>query len=106
MVVDSSGASIDLLYLDKQADILEGCLHMSIQRCAVRIKVAPDWKSEARGQYFPCTANKEGMCTGIIQYSATIITTPDAASFRHELIHLVTQIAEHDHPVFKKCDGR
>jgi hypothetical protein len=104
-MVDQSGHPVDLQYIDAQTAALEACLGVKIVSCAVRVKVAPDWQQDQRGQFFPCTASPDGACTGINQYPALIITTPNLRSYRHELIHLVTH-RDHGDPVFAKCDGQ
>jgi len=101
---DSGIPSIDMTFIDSEVSALEECLGIKVKRCSVRVKIAPDWMLSEKGQYFPCNVpDVNFQCTGIQQYPAAIITTPNLASFRHELIHLVTQ-AQHGDPEFL-CDS-
>jgi hypothetical protein len=102
--IDTSGVDVDLVYIDEQTRALEECLGIEIKRCAVQVKIAPDWQADPSGQWFPCKAVPSGMCAGINQYPSLIVVPPSAAAYRHELIHLVTR-KDHGDPVYKRCDG-
>ena len=103
--VDTSGADINLQYLDDQTAILEKCLNITINSCAVTVKIASDFTQEPSGQWFPCAVPGGKKCAGVNQYPNILVLPPNLRAFRHELIHLVTH-KEHGDPVFSNCDGQ
>jgi len=107
--VDTSGFDIDLQKVDSLVNDFEKCHGSSIERRAVVIKIAPDWRwsSEAQRQIFPCRIGKSICgkdvcdCMGILQYAGTVVATPDLSALKHELGHLVNRDYKESAEVFR-----
>ena len=113
--IDISEQTVDLVRVDSLTRELETCLGRSVERRAFVIKIAPDWRMQecAGRQLFPCSlpnfepgcADRECPCgcAGILQWPNVVVTTPNLASLKHELIHLVTRQIDHQYPAFAQC---
>lgn len=106
------GPGVDGDKVDAVADSLARCLGVPVHACGLHaVMVAPDW-TLAPGQplggtqVFPCVNGPDGrygLCTGINQWPATVIVTPDMAALRHELIHAITH-QDHGGDAFVRCE--
>lgn len=95
------GPGVDPARVDALTSEVEDCLGVSIQACGIHaVIIAPDWFTINSAQVFPCLDGIQGLCAGVVQWPATIITTPNLAAFKHELIHVVTRRL-HGDPVFR-----
>ncbi len=119
--VDASGLDpdvvIDLDFLDEETSTLEWCLDVPINRAGFVVKIAPDWHTSScsGNQVFPCNIppsqcsgtnpNCPCACGGAVQPSNIIVVTPNLATYRHELIHLVANTADHNDPRFAHCEN-
>lgn len=103
ITVDTSGFPVDLARIDFLVGEVAECLQMSLVREGITVKIAPDWYVDActGRQEFPCDLPQFRReperceacpcgCSGILQPPATIVTTPDLRTLKHECIHLVT----------------
>ncbi len=100
VVVDFGDGAPDPNTMARIDGIIErtgACLGMTIQGCALRVKIAPVFEC-AGVQVFQCLPVDEKMlgpgqcggCTGANEYPSTLVVTPDLAALAHELIHAVT----------------
>lgn len=115
VMVDTSGQEVDLAKVDQLTAEFEACTGKKVERSAFILKIAPDWRYEecAARQLFPCKipSFEKGCedqtcpcgCAGILQWPSTVISTPNLAPFKHELVHLVFGIVDHSNPWFAKC---
>jgi len=109
--VDTSGQTVDLNRIDQLTDSVEACLQAqgaikSINRCGIRVKIAPDWSTCPGGQSFPCkdpnfTPGCEKIacscgCYGVVEYPSTMVVPPGLAAYPHELVHDVTKTTHTD----------
>lgn len=95
--VDTSGTAVDLDAIDDMTLETANCLRTEIVSCSLRVKVAPDYKTTEGVQWFPCLQpNGMRKCTGVVQFPSIVVTTPNLASYRHELVHNVTHATEGD----------
>lgn len=114
VVVDFSGRPPDRMVLERIDGLIErtgDCMGRRIHGCALRVKIVPAAAiTECAGvQVFSCTAIRQnadhadcGGCTGVVEWPATIVTTPDLASLPHELLHAAFQL-DHGAPEFPRC---
>ena len=84
--------------MDDLTRLTVACLGVEFQPCGVHaVMVAPDWTTHAMGVYggtqaFPCANTPpENLCSGVNQWPATIIITPDLHAYRWELVWLLTR---------------
>jgi hypothetical protein len=116
VAVDRSGQTVDLGQVDAIVDEVERCLNegkpdnpvarhfQTVQRCALRVKVAPDWITSPSGvQIFPCRAATL-WCTGAEQASGIAVVTPNLRALGHEIAHVVTG-ADDGTDVMARCGG-
>lgn len=78
------GAKIDKAFIE-----VSECLGMKFNSCGVHaVFIAPNYitmMDEEGTQVFPCKDPISGLCTGVNQYPATIILTPDMKSLKWEV---------------------
>jgi len=122
--VDSSGNAIDLGRLDELTREFDACAGVTVDRGGVVVKIAPDWYVSpcSGGQGFPCalsdrykrqleeqTGKKETTecpwnCAGAVQSPNVVVLAPALAAYKHELIHLVMGIDDHQDQLYGKCE--
>ena len=116
IAVDTSGQAVDLARIDAGVNVVERCLNQgkpdnfiaqrfsTTQRCALRVKVVPNWITSPTGvQIFPCRLVTL-WCTGAEQAGGIAVVTPDLAALRHELAHVVTG-ADDGSEIIARCGG-
>lgn len=97
--VDANGLPVDLLRIDMLVDEFENCYGKPVKRCGIRITIEPPLVTEP-SEGFYCGLGDTGICTGLYQYPALIIVTPNLAALKHELVHLVAH-RDHGDPMFR-----
>lgn len=93
--VDTSGLPVDLLRIDDLTDEFEACYGKPVKRCGLRVKIVPPTLVTPDGrESFYCGTGETGFCTGLTQYPALVLVTPNLAAYKHELVH---DVAHRDH---------
>lgn len=78
--VDRSGVDVPIHAIDAELARLEDCMERVIERCAVRIKIAPDTVvSESGHDVFPCGDNR---CDAMVQDDDVAVTSPSLSQLR------------------------
>jgi hypothetical protein len=105
--LDDPNCEVDFVDLMHQIEYLDECIEEDIRWACITVKVAPDWEVSPHtgAQLFPCERpesvceRKEGYldeyecdCRAIIQDETTVITAPNLALFKAEIVRMVTGI--------------
>lgn len=89
------GPGVDGDKVDQLTKEVESCMGVTVKTCAIHaVMIAPDWyvsPDYTHTQIFPCRDTPpENLCMGVNQWPSTIITTPNLASYKWELVRLLT----------------
>jgi len=92
------GPGVDAQRIDDLTRLTVACMGVDFQPCGVyAVMIAPDWSEYPMSAYggtqaFPCANTPpENLCSGVNQWPATIIITPDLHAYRWELVRLLTR---------------
>lgn len=92
VLVDDPRGELDDDAADAEFDEWERTRRRRVIRCAVVLKVAPDWREERGVPVFPCMVEKVArLCRGAVQHRATVVVPGQSGqqAIPHELDHLI-----------------